>query len=184
MSTEPAAKAPAADVTQLVGDPVVYQDLRRLAGAKLRRGPRCPTLEPAVLVHEVYLRLARTPLPACSRAEFHGLAARIMRQILIDDARRRVAAKRGGGVPTVPIDVAQPAALPEGDVTGLREALDRLAQAHPQHARVVQLRYYDGFTIAETARKLARSPATVKREWERARARLRRALTATEGSLR
>ena len=103
---------------------------------------------------------------------------------MLSRGTRRAAAKRGGGVPTVPIDVAQPAAPPEGDVTGLREALDRLAQDHPQHERVVQLRYNDGFTIPETPRKMARSPATVKREWDRARAWLRRALTATEGSLR
>lgn len=152
-----------------------------MAARRLRRGPRCPTLEPAALVHEVYLRLARASLPGCGRAHFFGLAARLMRQILIDHARRFGAAKRGGGRPTVPIDAVEPVAAPDGDVTGLREALLRLAQDHPRHARVVQLRYYDGCTIAETAHELARSPATVKREWEKARAWLRRALTNAAG---
>jgi RNA polymerase sigma factor (TIGR02999 family) len=177
MSAEAPPLPAAAGLAQLLLDPLVYAELCRMAARHLRRGPSCPTLEPSVLVHEVYLRLARASVPGLRPAEFFGLATRLMRQVLIDQHRRRAAAKRGGAGRTVPIEAAEPATAPEPDRMDLREALARLARHHPEHARLVRLRYFEGLTIAETARALARSPAAVKRDWCRARDWLRQELT-------
>src|SRR5262245_53327520 len=170
----------AAGIVELLVDPAVYHELHRIAGRQLRREPRGVALEPAALVHEAWLRLVGAPPDVSSRAHFFGLVARLMRQILVDHARRRGAARRDAAC-TVSLEACAPAATVPADATGLHDALDRLARDHPEQARVVELRGYGGFTIEETAQALRRSPATVKRAWCQAREWLRRELGAGGG---
>jgi RNA polymerase sigma factor (TIGR02999 family) len=160
--------------------PAVYGELRRQAARALRREAAGHTLQPTALVHEAFLRLVdHARVPWESRAQFFGVAARCMRQILVDHARTRGAAKRGGAAVPVALDEANVRA-PEAaeEVLALDEALERLAVLDPEQARVVELRYFGGLTIAETAAALGVSPATVKREWAVASAWLRRELSA------
>ena len=164
--------------------PVVYAELRRRARRALRHEAAGHTLQPTALVHEAYLRLVdQQPIQWQSRAHFFGVAARCMRQILVDAARTRRAVKRGRGAHTVTLDDAEGvAAGPAGvenagvEVLALEEALVRLAALDPGQAQLVELRYFGGLTIDDTAATLGVSPATVSREWTVARRWLRREL--------
>jgi RNA polymerase sigma factor (TIGR02999 family) len=160
--------------------PVVYQELQRIAARQLRRESPGHTLQTTGLVHEAYLRLVdQRDARWQNRAQFFGVAAQAMRRVLIDYARGKKAAKRGGDAVRVTLeDASAPAEQPDVDLLGLDEALTRLAALDPQQAKVVELRYFTGLGIEETAQVLGISPATVKREWAMARAWLRRELAA------
>jgi RNA polymerase sigma factor (TIGR02999 family) len=158
--------------------PLVYSELRRLARQRLwHQGPE-QTLESAALVNEVYLRLARQNPPQWqNRAHFFGVAAQLMRHILVDYARNRLAAKRGGGAQRLTLETKfAPAHQPEIDLVALDDALNKLAHLDAQQSRVIELRYFGGLSIEETATVLGISPATVKREWATARAWLQHEL--------
>jgi RNA polymerase sigma factor (TIGR02999 family) len=156
--------------------PLVYNELRRLARLHLRRERPDHTLQSAALVHEAYLRLIRQDHPQWqNRAHFFGVAAQLMRHILVDHARNRAAAKRGAGAPRLSLD--EEVALPQArdvDIVALDDALNQLAALDPQQSRVVELRFFGGLSIEETSVVLGISPATVKREWATARAWLQR----------
>lgn len=160
--------------------PVVYAELRRLAAHYLRGERPGQTLQPTALVHEAYLRLRKDrPDRWQNRAHFCAIAAHAMRQILIERARARGALKRGGGQPRVTFDESLPAAAPDAaiDLVALDAALDRLAALDAAQARIVELRFFGGLSIEETADALEISPATVKRHWAVARAWLLKELT-------
>ncbi len=158
--------------------PVVYQELRRLAASYLRRERPGQTLQPTALVHEAYLRLMKDrPERWQNRAHFCAIAAHSMRQILIERARARDAIKRGGDVPRVTLDEALVGgSAPSFDLLALDEALERLAAIDLEQARLVELRFFGGLTVEETAEAMNISPATVKRHWTMARAWLAREL--------
>lgn len=150
---------------------LVYRDLRAMAGAQMVRERSGHTLQVTALVSEAYLRLAPGGERWENRAHFFGAAARAMRRILVDHARRHQANKRGGDVRRVTFeDLAVAAEEPQVDVVALDEALEALAQEYPRLAEVVQLRYFAGLGVTETAGVLGTSPATVKRDWAFARA--------------
>jgi RNA polymerase sigma factor (TIGR02999 family) len=159
--------------------PVVYAELRRLAGHYLRRERPDHTLQPTALVHEAYLRLIdQTSVRWQNRAHFFGIAANLMRQILVNHALSHKAAKRGGTEVKLPLDEAVGVAKQQGvDLVALDEALSRLAVLDPQQGRIVELRFFGGLTIEEAAEVLRISPATVKREWATAKAWLHCSLT-------
>ena len=162
--------------------PIVYQEVRRLAASYLRAERAGHTLQPTALAHEAYLRLAgQSDLRWQNRAHFMGMAARAMRSVLVDHARRRGAQKRGGGQSPVTLDasmvVASSAPIAFDD---LDRALVDLSKLNERHARVVELRYFGGLTIEETAEVMGISVVTVKRDWALARAWLYRDLTGTE----
>lgn len=154
--------------------PLVYHELRNLARAHLARAPSGNTLQPTALVHEAYLRLIGSADPGWNgRGHFFGAAAQAMRQILVDQARRKAADKRGGGQRRVGLDEAElPIAPPSDDLLALDEALRELEQADPRKGRIVALRYFAGLTAAETAEALGLSVPTVDREWRFARSLL------------
>jgi len=156
--------------------PLLYRELRRLAGHYLRQERAGHTLQPTALVHEAYLHLAGEDHGDWrDRAHFMAVAAQLMRRILVEYARRRSAAKRGGGVAVVELEDLADLREPElVEVLAVDEALARLAGIDPQQARVVELRYFAGLTAEETAEALGISPRTVKREWTLASAWLRR----------
>ena len=158
--------------------PIVYQELRRLAASYLRRERPGQTLQPTALVHEAYLRLMKDrPDRWQNRAHFCAIAAHSMRQILIERARARGALKRGGGGPRVTLDEALVAGGQMSiDFIALDAALERLAAMDPDQARLVELRFFGGLTVEETAEAMNISPATVKRHWTVARAWLAREL--------
>ena len=159
--------------------PVVYDELRRLAAHYLRGERPGQTLQPTALVHEAYLRLLKDrPDRWQNRAHFAAIAAHVMRQILIERARARDAQKRGGGAPRITFDEQLPASVdaPSIDVIAIDTALDRLAALDADQARIVELRYFGGLSIEETAEAMDISPATVKRHWTLARAWLAREL--------
>jgi RNA polymerase sigma factor (TIGR02999 family) len=160
--------------------PLVYQELRRVAGRRLRREPPGHSLQATALVHEVYLRLVDVDrLTLKNRAHFFGVAAVLMRQILVDHARRQRADRRGGGVTMVSLDGVSPAAQPASvDVLALDQALETLSSLDARQCRVVELRFFAGLTIDETADVLEISPATVEREWALAKAWLYRRLSS------
>ncbi len=157
--------------------PLVYDELRKLAGSRLDAERSDHTLQTTALVHEAYLRLVDVPnLKWESRRHFFGIAAQAMRQILVDHARRRGAQKRGAGdFVTLEDNVAGIGADPT-DIISVDEALRRLAVLSPRAAKVVELRYFAGFDNEETAEVLGVSTATVKRDWLSARAWLQREL--------
>jgi RNA polymerase sigma factor (TIGR02999 family) len=158
--------------------PVVYDELRSLAAAYLRSERADHTLQTTGLVHEAYLRLVdqrRTTWQ--NRAHFFGIAAQAMRRILVDHARRHRAAKRAGGHPVTLDDQIAGTAAPSDDVLAVDEALQRLAELDPRQVRIVELRYFAGLSIEQTAESLGISPATVKRDWLSAKAWLQRELT-------
>jgi len=159
--------------------PLVYDELRRLAHHYLRRERSDHTLQSTALVHEAYLRLAgQNPPQWQNRAHFFGIAAHIMRQILVEHARSRGAAKRGANAPRLALDEA--IALPQQsdvDVIALDRALQELSELDAQQGRIVELRFFAGLTIEDTSEVLGISPATVKRDWTTARAWLYRAMT-------
>ena len=157
--------------------PVVYGEMRRLAASYLKNERTGHTLQPTALVHEAYLRIVVQDVSWQNRAHFLGIAAQAMRRILVDHARRRRAARRGGGEVAVSIDEAmaigheRPVAFDELDA-----ALNDLAKISERQARIVELRYFGGLTIEETAEVMGVSPVTVKRDWAVARAWLYREL--------
>src|SRR6267143_3487784 len=158
--------------------PLVYNELRRLAAAYMRRERPGQTLQATALVHEAYLRLAGAGTPWHDKRHFIGIAARSMRQILVERARARGAQKRWGGLDRVTMtDALAVAADPEGMLPALDEAIERLAQLDAEQARIVELRYFAGLSIEDTADALGMSPATLKRRWAMARAWLFRELT-------
>jgi RNA polymerase sigma-70 factor (ECF subfamily) len=158
--------------------PIVYQELRRLAASYLRRERPGQTLQPTGLVHEAYLRLMKDrPDRWQNRAHFCAIAAHSMRQILIERARARGALKRGGAQPRVTLDEALVAGGEQSiDLLALDRALEKLATLDPEQARLVELRFFGGLTVEETAEEMSISPATVKRHWTIARAWLAREL--------
>lgn len=188
------ATSPASDVTQLLlawrqGDPDaldrllprVYAALRRLAHARMRaESPGGQTLQTTGLVHEAYVRLVDgTQVAWQNRAHFYAVCARLMRRILVDRARARRSRKRGGDARQVPFGEWL-GAVPAQDeaLLALDEALGRLSASDPRKGRVVELRYFGGLTVEETAEALGVSPETVLRDWKVARLWLRHALTA------
>lgn len=160
--------------------PLVYGELRKLAAGYLRRRSGSDTLQPTALVHEAYVRLAdQSSISMEHRAQFFGLAAKIMRDILVDHARKRLAAKRGGDQLRLSLTEAERFGhKPEVELLALDDALKQLATTNPQHSRVVELRFFGGLTIDETARVMSLSHATTERHWSFARAWLQRELTA------
>ena len=182
------AKAPQ-DVTQLLrrwqqGDqeateallPLIYGELRKIARRHLRGERDGHTLEATALVHEVYLRLSGgEELHWNDRVHFYAVAAQMMRRVLVDHARSRDAVKRGGSVIKVSLDEARDPAVESGpDVVALDDALKSLEVLDPRKSRIVELRFFSGLSIDETAEVLDISPATVSREWTTARAWLYR----------
>jgi RNA polymerase sigma factor (TIGR02999 family) len=155
--------------------PQVYGELRRLANYYLRQERPGHTLQATALVHEAYLRLVDAKeIDWQNRAHFFGIAAVRMRHILVEYARSRQAAKRGGGEYRLSVSEAdERAEEPDVNLLALDDALQRLEALDPQKARIVELRYFGGLTIEQTAEVLNISPATVKRDWSMARAWLR-----------
>jgi RNA polymerase sigma factor (TIGR02999 family) len=184
----------APDVTQLLanwsrGDqaaldqlmPLVYGELRRLASAYLRRERSNHTLQSTALVHEAFMRMvSQHDVQWKNRAHFYGIAAQMIRRILVDYARSQHAEKRGSGAVKLELDeaMAVPQTSPEIDLLSLNDALDRLSQLDERQSRVVELRFFAGLSIEETAEVLHLSPASVKREWQTARAWLFREMSA------
>jgi RNA polymerase sigma factor (TIGR02999 family) len=160
--------------------PLVYDELRRVAHARLRAEPGGHVLQTTALVHEAYLRLIDLDrIQLRDRAHLLALAARLMRQILVDQARRRNARKRGGEVRIVRLDdQAVPTGPPTIDVLALNEALTDLASLDPRLGRLVEVKFFAGLTIAETAEALDVSTATAERDWAVARAWLYQRLSA------
>jgi RNA polymerase sigma factor (TIGR02999 family) len=155
---------------------VVYAELRRLAHSYLRRERRGNTLQSTALVHEAYLRLIdQKNVTWQNRAHFFGIAAHMMRRILVDHARSRRASKRGAGISMLALDEAVAGSGPRDlNLVVLDQALETLAGIDPQQVRIVELRFFAGLSIDETAEALRISPATVKREWAMAKAWLYR----------
>jgi RNA polymerase sigma factor (TIGR02999 family) len=182
---------PAQDVTQLLvawsdGDkaaldqlmPLVYDELRRLARHYMNQEHGGHTLQTTALINEAYLRLVDQRMSWRNRAHFFGIAAQMMRRILVDHARSHQYAKRGAGQPNLALDeVADIAHERAAELIALDDALTALAAMDPQQAQIVELRYFGGLTIEETAEVMDISHATVEREWNMARAWLRSELT-------
>jgi RNA polymerase sigma-70 factor, ECF subfamily len=159
--------------------PIVYEELRRQASRYLRRERVGHTLQTTALIHEAYLRLIDQRNVAWqNRAQFFGIAAQLMRRILVDHARTRKRLKRGGSDIRLSLGDAEVFAKAQDlDVVALSEALDRLEAIDPQQAKVVELRFFSGLTVEETAAVLDISPATIKREWSMAKAWLHREIS-------
>ena len=174
--------------------PIVYDELRRIAGGYMRRERRGQTIQPTALVHEAYLRLLNDKSPEWQgRTHFLAIAATSMRQILIERARAKQTAKRGGERDRITLDEAVLADAPEYrgepgddgvalDLLAIDEALHKLAVLDAAQARIVELRFFGGMTIDETAESLKISPATVKRHWTLAKAWLRREVRDPSGA--
>ncbi len=179
------------DVTALLADwshgdrhaleelmPMVYGELRKLAGSHLRRERGEHTLQGTAVVHEAFLRLVnQRDVQWRNRAHFYGIAAQMIRRILVDHARQQRAEKRGSGGIKVELKEAMAVGMPVGvDVVGLDDALGRLAAMDPRQSRIVELRFFAGLSVEETAEVMSISTATVKREWSFAKAWLYREL--------
>ena len=162
--------------------PVVYEELRRQAARYLKRERPGHTLQTTALIHEAYIRLIdQKNVHWQNRAHFYAISAKLMRRILVDHARSRQAAKRGGSDIKLPLEEAMSA--PEGrevDIVALDEALERLAAIDPQQSRVVELKFFSGMSVEETAEVLGVSTRTVKRDWNVAKAWLRREISEGE----
>jgi RNA polymerase sigma factor (TIGR02999 family) len=185
----PSPRKPSGEVTELLGKwsdgdtealerllPIVYAELRRIAGKYLRREFSNHTLQPTELVHEAFMRLVKAQgLEWQNREQFFGISANLMRQILVDHARASSADKRGGKVSTISLnDSLSVGGETDTDLLLLDEALNKLAAIDAPAARLVELRYFAGLTIEETAKVMNTSPTSVKREWATARAWLHR----------
>lgn len=185
------------DVTALLGEmakgnpeagpaliPLVYEELRRIAGACMRRERGDHTLQATVLVHEAYLKLLdQHSVDWQNRAHFFGIAAQVMRRVLIDYARGHIREKRGGGMTPIPLDEALVFSPERSDeFLELDRALDRLAANDPRLAKIVELRFFGGLTVEETAEVLRVSTVTVKRDWALAKAWLHGELKASYGT--
>ncbi len=164
--------------------PVVYDELRRQAARYLRRERPDHTLQTTALIHEAYLRLINQHnVEWKDRAHFYAIAARLMRQILVDHARKRQAAKRGGSDIKVPLEEEMVITTGRNvDLVALDEALTRLAAIDPQQSRIVELRYFSGLSVEETAEVTGVSARTVKRDWNVAKAWLRQQMRETQES--
>jgi len=160
--------------------PAVYDELRRQAARYLRREQAGHTLQTTALIHEAYMRLVdQRNVQWQNRAQFFGIAAQMMRRILVDHARTKKRVKRGGSDIKVSLaDATMPVEERDLDVIALDEALTRLAEIDEQQSRVVELRFFSGLTVEETAEVMGISPATVKRDWSMAKAWLHRELSA------
>lgn len=163
--------------------PLVYDELRRLARSYLRRHPQQSVLQPTVLVHEAYLKLVNQQRVSWqNRAQFFGLAAKIMRDLLVDHARQTQAAKRGGGNYSVSLSEADRVGQQKDfDLVALDEALTRLAALEPRHSQIVEMKFFAGLTIEEMAETLNVSHATIERDWSQARAWLHHEMKSTGG---
>jgi RNA polymerase sigma factor (TIGR02999 family) len=160
--------------------PLVYLELRRCAARCLRRERPDHTLQPTALVHETYLRLARQDRIAWrNRAQFFGVAAQMMRRILVDHARERHAAKRPGAALRVALSDRIAARDPDCEILLLDEALQELSLLDPRQGQIVEMRYFAGMSEREVAEVLSISRSTVTREWQTARAWLYRRMTRT-----
>jgi len=160
--------------------PLVYAELRRIAERQLRRERPNHTLQPTALVHEVYLKLVdQHSIEWQNRAQFFGVAAQLIRRILVDHVRNQRTAKRGAGVLTITLDAAlSEPARQDIDLSKLDDSLLSLSMKDEQQSRVVELRFFGGLSIEETAEVLAVSPSTVKRDWAAAKAWLYRDMSA------
>lgn len=155
--------------------PLVYRHLRRLAASQMKRERADHTLQPTALVHEAYLKLVDQHLSWKDRGHFYGVAARAMRQVLVDHARRRAAGKRGGGAQRVAIEVADVGVPPRViDLLALDRSLEALAALDERQARLVELRLFAGLTVQESAEAVGCSSATASRDYRHAEAWLRR----------
>ena len=185
----------ASDATQLLAEwgngdsralqelvPLVYDELRQLAGHLLRRERAGHTLQPTALVHEAYLRLVdQTRVDWHNRAHFLAVAAQMLRRVLVDHARTKQRLKRSSGTVVLSLDESLVAGPERNlDVVALDEALSELTRIDPQQSRIVELRFFAGVSIEETAASLGISPATVKRDWAVARAWLYRRLSQSQ----
>jgi len=163
--------------------PIVYRELRRIASAAMHRAHHEHTLQPTALINEAYLRLVARQLPDFSdRAHFFALSAKVMRQVLVDSARSRNAAKRGDGV-RVPFEESLAVGGEDGkreDILALHSALEKLAAFDERKGRIVELRYFGGLELAEIAESVGVSLATVKRDLALGEGWLRRAMKADE----
>jgi RNA polymerase sigma factor (TIGR02999 family) len=159
--------------------PLVYDELRRVAGRCLAGQRHDLTLQPTALVHEAYLRLTKQDQVSWqNRMHFFAVAARMMRQILVDHARRQAAAKRGGNALTIELtDVAEAGKSAPIDLIALDDALERLAALDSRQSQIVELRFFGGLSIEETSQVVNISPATAKREWATARIWLYRTMS-------
>jgi RNA polymerase sigma factor (TIGR02999 family) len=179
---EQIAKGDDAAASKLI--PIVYSELRRLAGGYMRRERVDHTLQPTALVHEAYLKLIeQRAVDWQGRSHFFGIAAQIMRRILIDHARSHIRDKRGGGVIPVPLDEAL-VFSPEksSELIRLDESLERLTKLDSRQSRIVELRFFGGLTVEQTADMLGISAKTVKREWSMAKAWLHGDMKTTHRS--
>lgn len=151
--------------------PLVYEELRRLARSYMRREKIGHTLQSTALVHEAFMRLVDQKVKWNSRAHFFGIAAQMMRRILVDHAKAKSAAKRGAGALRIELDEGLTVSPRRGvDLLALDEALERLATNDPQRSRIVELRFFGGLSNDESAEVLGVSPATIQRQWSGARA--------------
>lgn len=167
--------------------PLVYAELRKIAARQLRREPPDQSLQPTDLVHTLFLQLVDQHHATWeNREEFYAIVARMMRRILVDHARARKAAKRGGMVVTVPVHDTSEAALPASpdpdvsEVLAVDELLQRLEGIAPLQASIVELRFFVGLSVEETAHAIGKAPRTVKREWQLARAWLYREMRSRQ----
>ena len=160
---------------------LVYDELHRLAGSYLRRERRQHTLQPTALVNELFLRFSEQhSMSWQNRAQFFGVAAQTMRRILVDYARAHNASKRGGVRYCVSLrNIAAFGAQPDADLLALHKVLEELEKIDPDQARIVELKFFGGLTIKETAEVMGISHATVEREWKLAKAYLKHELTKT-----
>ena len=163
--------------------PLVYSEMRRLAGSYMRKERPDHTLQATALVNEAYLKLVeQRAVDWQSRAHFFGIAAQVMRRILVDHARGHLRDKRGGGQKPVPIDEALVFAPEQSEeFLKLNEALDRLTRLDARQGKIVELRFFGGLTVEQTAELLGISPKTVKRDWSMAKAWLHGELKAIHG---
>jgi len=164
--------------------PLVYNELHRLAVHYLRHERREHTLQPTALVNELYLKIFdQQRMNWRNRAQFFGVAAQLMRRILVDHARAHYSSKRGGDRYCVSLrNIAAFGAQPDADLLALHDLLNRLEEVDPTQARIVELRFFGGLTIKETAEVMQSSHATVEREWRTAKAFLKRELTRARNS--
>jgi RNA polymerase sigma-70 factor (ECF subfamily) len=165
--------------------PIVYNELRRLAAGYMRRERSDHTLQPTALVHEAYLKLIeQRSVDWQSRAHFFGIAAQVMRRILVDHARGHLREKRGGGQQEIPMDEALVFAPEQSlHLVKLDQSLERLSKLDPRQGKIVELRFFGGLTVEQTAELLGVSSKTVKRDWRMAKAWLHGDLKAIHGNV-
>jgi RNA polymerase sigma factor (TIGR02999 family) len=193
------SKAPLPDVTRLLREwrggsraaldelmPLVYDELHVIAARHMAREWRVSIYQTTALVSEAYVKLVgQRDVDWQNRAHFFAIAAKLMRRILVDHTRRELRPKHGGGIPVVPFDEAEApsaAGVDRVDAVALDEALRKLEALDPDQARIVELRFFGGLTVQETADVIGVSPATVKREWSVAKGWLHREMTGRTGS--